>query len=89
MGSIEPVVFKHRIFDLQRDRIDFEWQGIEAIEDFAVVTNKLQDSIKKEFMIEVDPTKVEEDGIYEFTLIASDEFGLSAEFTYSIEFYKI
>ena len=75
LNNTEPVRFKHEIYDIQQDKIEFEWQGIEDLADYAVFTNQRQDGPRREFFIDVDPKMVEEVGIYEFTLLARDELG--------------
>ena len=66
--------------------MSFEWQGINDLMSFANFTNLPQDGVKKGFVIDIDPSKVEEEGLFEFTLVASDG-AIEEEFHYSIEFY--
>ena len=52
--------------------MSFEWQGINDLMSFANFTDLPQDGVKKGFVIDIDPSKVEEEGLFEFTLVASD-----------------
>ena len=65
----------------------FEWHNIELLESFATFTTEPQEGLKRQFFIDVDPSNLEEEELFEFSLVASDSVE-DAEFYYSIEVFK-
>lgn len=61
----------------------FEWEGLP---EFIQVSEEPQDEVIKQFTLLIRPGQVEQQQVFEFTLVASDGKE-SAEFEYSIEFY--